>query len=134
MRALRFYLNGFVLSFVNIASISIGFGVYRSLGSVNQIAVQAPVAALLSVLCFVVWSLYTQRSPLKNIMLRTKGEFAWAYFSSLLWNPVIFVPFHFLTQGYLTSVGNLIALWLFQLPVNLLAIIAAHILTRAVPA
>jgi hypothetical protein len=72
--------------------------------------------------------------PLKDIMLRTKGEFAWAYSSSLLWNPVIFVPFHFLTQGYLTSVGNLVALLLFQLPVNLLAIISAHILTRAVPA
>lgn len=39
---------------------------------------------------------------------------------------LIFVPLHYVSQGYLTSIGNILGIWFFQVPVNLLAILAAH--------
>ena len=32
----------------------------------------------------------------------------------------------FVTQGYLTSFGNILSIWLFQLPFNLLALMVAN--------
>ena len=40
----------------------------------------------------------------------------------LRFRAVVFVPLHFLTQGYLTTTGNLVALALYQAPVNLIAL------------
>jgi len=49
---------------------------------------------------------------------------------SILWAPLVFVPLHYFTQGYVTSVGNLVALVLYQLPVNLLALFVPSLFPR----
>ena len=43
--------------------------------------------------------------------------------TSLAWTSIIFVPFHYFTQGYLTGAANMVAMLLFQLPVNLFVIV-----------
>lgn len=129
MKILRIGIHGFALALANIASIIAGFGVYYLLKPVNQIAVQAPVAAMLSLVAFAVWSI-TFRQPLfSRFALQGKTEWAGAYFAAFLWSALIFVPLHYSTQGYLTSLGNIVATWLFQCPVNLLAVLAAYRLT-----
>ncbi len=68
---------------------------------------------------------------LKRFAIKDKLEIIYIYFSALIWTPVIFVLLHYLTQGYLTSFGNILAIWLFQLPVNLISIIAAYLIVKA---
>lgn len=121
----RLAIHGLVLSLVNIASILVGFWIYTLTRPAGQVAVQAPVAAALSILGFVAWSwAASQRLPERG-RIRGKAELAWTYVASLVAMPVIFIPLHYLTQGYLTSFANIAVTWAFQAPVNLLAVLAA---------
>ncbi len=52
------------------------------------------------------------------------------YLLAFLWGPIVFTPLHYLGRGYLTSFANLTGLWLFQLPTNLLVLIAAWLAAR----
>jgi hypothetical protein len=60
-----------------------------------------------------------------GLSLHGRAEWFWTYLLALLWTPLIFVPLHSVTQGYLTSFSNIIATWLFQLPTNALALLIA---------
>lgn len=130
MKTIRLGLHSLVLALTNIGFIIVGFGIYYSLRPVNQIAVQAPTAAVLCIIGFLFWSVTVRRLPVKDFSLRGTGELAWTYLLALLWSPVIVVPLHYVTQGYLTSWGNIIGVWLFQIPTNLLALLAASTLAR----
>ncbi len=123
-------LHGLVLTIINITGVLVGFGAYHLLKPANQIAIQVPVAATVCIIGFVSWNAFSQRLPFKGLAKPRGGELLWVYLAALLWNPVLFVPLHYLTQGYLTSFGNILGLWLFQIPVNLLAILAAQKLGR----
>ena len=72
-------------------------------------------------------SLYIIAHGIFELELLGKQEFIYIYFAALIWAPVIYIPLHYVTQGYLTSFSNIIALWIFQLPVNLISIIAAYL-------
>lgn len=45
---------------------------------------------------------------------------------ALLCAPVVFIPMHYVTQGYLTAASNIVAIWIFQAPVNIVAAIVAR--------
>lgn len=126
MRVTQLSLLGLILAVTNLTGILVGFGAYHLLKPANQIAIQVPVAATVCIIGFVSWIAFAQRLALKGFSKPRGGELAWVYLAALLWNPILFVPLHYLTQGYLTSMGNILGLWLFQIPVNLLAILAAH--------
>lgn len=126
MRILSISVHSLVLAITNIVAILIGFGVYHLLKPVNQVAVQVPVAAMVSIIGFVSWRFFTRRLSFKGFAQPSSGELAWVYLAALLWTPLIFVPLHYVSQGYLTSMGNILGIWLFQVPVNILAILAAH--------
>lgn len=124
-------LHSLVLTAGNIVSIIVAFGFYSLLKQfyppINQILVQAPVAAVLTVAGFTLWiSLVTRYSPrfrLENsFKLEYNLERGAVFMLALLWTPVLFIPLHFFTQGYRTSIDNILAIWLFQVPVNLLAL------------
>ncbi|MBI4674243.1 MAG: hypothetical protein HY741_21580 [Chloroflexi bacterium] len=120
---LRLALHGGMLTACNLASIIAAFGVYYFLRPVNQILVQAPLAALFSLLAFMVWMWLAARLPLAFLRVRARGEWIGIYFAALLWTPLLFVPLHWVTQGYVTSFGNILATWAFQAPVNLLVLL-----------
>lgn len=61
MRTLRIGLHSLILAMANIGCIVIAYAIYYLLKPANQIAVQAPVAATLSITTFAVWSLLIQR-------------------------------------------------------------------------
>ncbi|MFC1739281.1 hypothetical protein ACFL1G_09570 [Planctomycetota bacterium] len=118
MKTLRICLNAFVLTAANLGSIIAGFILYNLLKPANQIAVQGSVAAILSITAFLLWSWLILHLQFRKLILQEPIEFFWAYVASLFWFPTIFIPVHYVTQGYLTSIGNIIAVLLFQIPVN----------------
>ena len=127
MKLLRISLYSLILVIANIGAIYCGFIVYYLMKPANQIAVQLPVAVIISIFCFVLWNLLTRINLLKSYAIKEKQAFIYIYFAALIWAPVIYIPLHYVTQGYLTSFSNIIALWIFQLPVNLISIIAAYL-------
>jgi len=130
MKLFRISLNSFIMVIANIGAIYCGFIIYHLLKPANQIAVQLPVAVILSISGFVIWNLFLRINFLKKFTIKEKHEFIYIYFAALLWVPLIFVPLHYVSQDYLTSFGNIIAIWIFQLPVNLISIVAAYLIVK----
>ena len=128
----RIILHGFSLSTANIISIIVAFGVYKALRPVHQLAVQIPVAVALYIAIFLLWMLLVRIPFFKFIAIKTFKELSWIFLASLAWGPIIFIPLHHTTQGYLTGSGNIIALFQFQLPVNVFVILVAKRILRPV--
>lgn len=108
MRILSICVDSLVLAITNIVAILVGFGAYHLLKPVNQVAVQVPVAAMVCIIGFVSWRFFTRRLPFKGFAQPGSGELAWVYLAALLWSPILFVPLHYVSQGYLTSIGNIL--------------------------
>ena len=124
MKVFRIGLHSLVLTLTDIVAILFGFWMYKLILiqlPVNQIAVQAPIALVFCVLAFAVWS-WLVRRLVNRLALRGRDEYLWTYVAALLWSPAIFVPMHYLTQGYLTDIGNIIGLWVFQSLANIAAL------------
>jgi len=119
-------LHGFALAVITLVAMAAGFAVYRLVGLRNQIAVQVLTAGIVCVVAFAVWGFVIHRLSHGRLSLADLKELGVAYAAALLWTPVLFIPVHFMTQGYLTSFGNLLATWLFQVPFNLLALMVAN--------
>ena len=125
MKTLRIFVHGFALLLANLIGVYVGFMVYYYLRPANQIAIQAPVATIVSIALYLCWTLLLGVGALNRMRLRGLSEFGYSFVCALVWNPIIFVPLHYFTQGYVTAVGNVIALLMFQIPVNVLAILLA---------
>ena len=130
MKLLRIAAHGFVLCIANQMGIIIGFSAFHFLGSNNQIAVQAPIAAVITLIIFLMWTYFLRIFPFKILRLPSAREFSWVFIASLAWGPIAFIPIHLTTQGYLTGMGNIIALFTFQLPVNLLVLVVVRNIFR----
>ncbi len=129
MTLFRVCLHSFVLTMTDLGTIILAFGLYsilRSIVTINQRVVQGSIAAILCILIFALGSLAVSRLPIKKLTLQGSSEMIWTYLAAFLWVPVIFMPLHYFTQGYITSFGNIIAIWLFQIPVNMLALLISR--------
>ena len=115
-----------MLAAVTIGAIAAGFAVYELVGLREQIAVQVLVAGVVCVAAFAAWGYLAHRMTGGALSLANLREIVVAYIAAFVWLPVLFVPLHFTTQGYLTSFGNILSTWLFQLPFNLLALLVAN--------
>ncbi len=123
MRFFTIYINGFVLAVVNIISILAGFAVYSIWEPSNQLGVQVPVAAALSIAAFLIWGVLVGILHWQYVYLRGKADLFMVYLASLAFSPIIFVPLHYITKGYVTSFSNITGMWTFQVPVNILVIL-----------
>lgn len=133
MKILRICLNSFVLAVGCLVSILIGFGFYHMLRAawpVDQIMVQAPVAVIVLIIGFTAWYLVISRPALQHFRLVGWGEFTAVFLLSLVWTPLIFLPLHYLSQGYLSSIDNILAIFYFQVLANLIALLTATSLVR----
>ncbi|MFQ5604736.1 MAG: hypothetical protein ACE5HS_15810 [bacterium] len=120
--SIRMILYGFFMAVLNIFSILVGYGFYYVIKPANQIAFQAPVAAILNIAGYVLWCVLAFQLPVGRVNLETNQEIVSVYLLAFVWIPIIFIPLHFMTQGYLTSAGNITGIWLYQLPTNLIAL------------
>jgi hypothetical protein len=75
------------------------------------------------IIAFLFWNLLVRRFCSEDFVLQDRSEFTWTFLMALLWSPVVFVPLHYIGRGYLTSLGNILAIWLFQIPTNFLALV-----------
>ena len=119
-------LHGFALVVITLVAMAVGFAVYRLVGLRNQIAVQVLTAGIVCVTVFAVWGFVVHRLSRGRLSLAGLKELGVAYAAALLWTPVLFVPVHYVTQGYLTGFGNILSTWMFQVPFNLLALMVAN--------
>jgi hypothetical protein len=108
----------------NLAGILAAHTLCRAMGVLYRFEIQLPLAGTLSILLYLGWG-FLVRSLRRPPCLHTTAEHMAAGLAALLWNPVVLVPLHFMTQGYLSSAANVFALALFQLPVNAAAVFAA---------
>ncbi|NJN93459.1 MAG: hypothetical protein HC875_04885 [Anaerolineales bacterium] len=124
-------LLSFTLTVINIAAILSGYAVYYALRPVNQLLIQIPVALGTSVAALVALLLVIKHIPLRKLsrsatgqgqlmklLPDSAGDYAWIFVGAMLWVPLIFLPLHFTTQGYVSSAGNIVGIWLFQLAAN----------------
>ncbi len=118
---MKIIINSLILALINIASVLIGFYVFFLLKTSNQIAIQLPVACFFSVMFFLAWKFITWRYW-KKLDLGKNVNYIKVFFLSILFSAFIFTPLHYLTQGYLTSIKNILGLWGFQIPTNILAL------------
>lgn len=118
MKALRIIGHGLVLAVVNVGAVLFGFACYKASGLPYQLPIQISVAALSSVVGFLLWSLAVGGVFVEEYSPGTVPEFLGVFLLSLLWFPALFVPGHYFTQGYLTSFANIYYMWLFQTPLN----------------
>ncbi len=123
MKVFRVILHSFILSMVNIISILFGFGVYHFFMDYNQLSIQVPVGAVFSIIVFISWVIILKYKGVSWLLLESRLEPLLILLLSLAWLPVIFIPLHYLTQGYLTTFGNIYVHWIFQIPVNLIIVI-----------
>ncbi len=123
MKTIRIGLHSLILVVADIAGIGGGaLAAFHILGVPNQVWLQLPIAVALSAVCFWGWVLSLRALRLGKMRPVTSGELGICFAASLLWAPLVFVPLHYFTQGYLTGIGNLVGLALYQLPVNALAL------------
>ena len=122
MKNLKLIINSFVLTFFNIFSIIISFGVYKMIfQSYDQKTIQLFLSFTLTTLGILFWGFFSAKF-LKRQFIGRKYHLAWVYLLSFIWTPIIFVPIHYITQGYLTTGDNLLSIWLFQFPTNFLTL------------
>ena len=114
------FLHGFALASIQLFAILAGFGVHSFIRLVNQIAIQLPVAVLVSVGGFFFWIWFLGKANLRWLNLISRKGLVGTLLVSFIWAPALFIPLHYFTQGYLTSLGNILAIWSFQAPVNII--------------
>jgi hypothetical protein len=123
MKTTRVGLHSFVLVIADVAGVAGGaLAAFRIMGVPNQVRLQLPIAVVLTVGCFWLWLLSLRVLRWKGLQPASPKELGACLAVSLLWAPLVFVPLHYFTQRYLTAIGNLVALALYQLPVNAVAL------------
>ena len=130
MKFLRPVIHGLALAAINTGASLVGFGAYKILGIGHQLLVQIAVAVLATVAAFALWYYLALKVTSGGVALGGRGAYVWAYAFAFAWFPVLFVPLHYVTQGYLTSFANIYNMWLFQAPTNALALAAAALAGR----
>ncbi len=125
MKALKqAVVHGAVLAVMDILAVLLGFVVYVMVRPAPQLMVQVPVAGAAVVVLFVLWVLAIEnREPGSSEPRR--WEWVLIGLGSLVMAPIFFVPLHYIGRGHLTGWGNLISLWIFQVPVNIVALLVA---------
>jgi hypothetical protein len=127
---MRIVLHSAVLAAVNLVSCVIGYLVYLRLRPVDQVMVQVPIAAILSVALFVAWLAAARRYARRSLPMPDVRDGLRTYVLSFVWAGALFVPLHLLFTGYVTGMGNIVALWGLQLPINAVAIVVGMKVVR----
>ena len=120
-------LHSLVLTAINIGAIVIGSWGNAWLHRLNPVAAQFPVAVLVCIMGFGVWYQLIQAISSEKLLLQGIREWSQVYGITLVWGPVMFVPFHYVVRGHVLSLGSVIALWCFQGLVNILVLMATSL-------
>lgn len=127
MQILRVVINSVVLAIVNLGAILVGFAFYYFFpGQASQLPIQVTAAVVITLLGFTLWSGTVGWIWRDYVRLTGRNELIATYVAAFAWVLILFYPLHYLTQGYIASFGNIIALWKFQLLANALTLFISH--------
>ncbi len=126
---MRIMIHGLLLYVANMVGIGGGFFVYK-LAAQDQRTLQMPIAAVLSIVLFLLWC-YFVRKILSQKIVDAPLDLIWIFAAAMAWGPLSFYPLHFFTQGYMSDSGNIIAMMLFQFPTNAVALFFTYVLTQS---
>jgi hypothetical protein len=107
-----------VLAAADIGAIVVAFGLFIILRPLNQVLFQGLVAAVLvCAACALAQETFHQ---VISRWTHLWPALAWLglQVGALACGALLLIPLHFAARGYLTSLGNLVGLWVFQLPTN----------------
>lgn len=128
---IRIGLHGIVLTLLDIVGIAFGAVLaYNITGTPNRFSLQVSIAVCTTLACFCGWVAVVGALRWRTLRITGACEALWCLTASILWNPVIFFPLHYFTQGYVSSVRNIAALAIYQIPVNAVALILAFGILR----
>lgn len=115
-----------VLAGINLGSILMAFVVYSLLQQPgSQVLIQGGLAAVASIAMYAALTWLLEKAGMVNWLMKDKHAYLMAYLLAFFAFAIIFVPLHYVTQGYLTGVENILVSWAFMAPVNALALWAA---------
>lgn len=125
----KLLINSFVLALINFFSIICGYGIHHYFLSsfASQITVQVIIAFSLIQILFVFWDVIITPHYKSTYIELTFKNILYILFLSLLIIPVIFIPAHYIGRGFMTSFSNIYYTWLFQIPVNIMALFLARL-------
>jgi hypothetical protein len=141
----RRVVHAIVLVLANFAGILGGFIAFWLASTTNQLAVQLPIAVLVTLTTFLLWIRLVDRRWPARLRFRGLRDGVFTYGLAPVIAAIVFVPLHYALEGYVTAFSNVVALWTFQLVVNALVIVLAvrmtgrqdgrdlHVPTRPVP-
>jgi len=112
-------LHAFVLGMLNFTGSTIAFFLWKLLDGPQRI-VQGWLAAAIVFFGFWLWLRFAASRGID--LARRKREFVTIWILASFIPAGVFIPLHYFTQGYLTSMGNIWALLRLALPTNFAAL------------
>ena len=131
MKIIRLGIYSGILTAINLTTIILAYGIYYLTMPVNKIVFRAPLAGIFTITVFVVWAFLLGNFLPSFLGIKNLVEYPLIWLMSFIWCPVFYVPLHYITQAHLSAFNNILVIWLFQLPVNLLAILILLVINRA---
>ena len=127
MYSVKLILNATIVGVLNLASFVIGFFIFRISGSGEQRLIQGTAAFLIAVTLVVTWLVVFR----KFNRLQVEYDYIRVFLLAFPCTAAIFVPAHYVVTGYLTGIGNIIAIGFYLFPMNAVALaVAAAIIRR----
>jgi len=127
MHTAKLILNATMVGVLNLASFVIGFFIFRISGSGDQRLIQGTAAFVIAVTLVVIWLVVFRKFNRLNV----EYDYIRVFLLAFLCTAAVFVPVHYVVTGYLTGIGNIIAIGAYLFPINALALaVAAAIIRR----
>lgn len=126
MHSAKLILNATVVGVLNLASFVIGFLIFKISGSGEQRLIQGTAAFLIAVTLVVVWLVVFR----KFNRLKVEYDYIRVFLLAFPCTAAVFVPVHYVVTGYLTGIGNIIAIGAYLFPINALALAFAAAIIR----
>jgi len=115
MKMIMWAFYSFLMTVFNLTSIIGGFYIFKAFRFSNQMVVQSFIAIIINIMILFVWY-YINNLYLKSygMVIKAIKNLIYVSLAGMLWTPFVFIPIHFVTQGYMTSFENIIAIWIYQ--------------------
>lgn len=114
----KILLSALIISILNLASVVIGFTLYKLSGDAPQLLVQIPAALVSGILLVMVWVVGFRRVN----GLKAPEDYMAVLLLAFPIGAAVFTGVHFVVTGYLTSFGNIGPIWGLQFAENMLAL------------
>jgi hypothetical protein len=127
LKIIRVLLNSLLLSLIIVGSLLLSYLFCLKFLAPEQLSFQTPIAVVLSLALYLLWSWLGQKSALRRVGLQTRKQFLVAYLVSFLWTPFILIPLQFAVRGVVPTPADIGVTWWFQFPVGLTATLLSSI-------